>query len=180
MRTRIVCTGFLLAVYVTAATAQVTVSTSPDAASRADILRLFDVLQIRSQMNAVMTQMMLQTRAMTHEQMKKRNPNITPEELAKADAMSEQLIKEVPVDGMLEDMIPVYQKHLTKADVDAMIAFYTTPTGQKILREMPAMAAEGMQAMQPRLRKQMDETMQKVEEQTKGSTAKPTPATPTN
>ena len=48
---------------------------------------------------------------------------------------------------MLDDMIPVYQKHLTKSDVDEMIKFYSTPTGQKFLREMPAMTAEGMEAM---------------------------------
>jgi len=45
---------------------------------------------------------------------------------------------------MLDDMIPVYQRHLTKQDVDSMLAFYNTPTGQKLLREQPAMMAEGM------------------------------------
>ena len=145
------------------ASPQVTVSVANDTpATREDILKLFDVMQIREQMQQVMRQVTVQMRAMSHEQMKKANPNITAEELAKIDARSEQLIEAVPVNDMMDDMIPVYQKHLTKADVDGMIGFYSTPTGQKILHEMPAMAAEGMQALQPRMRKIMDETMRSL------------------
>jgi len=174
MKNRTLCTILLLAT-APSVLGQVGATPASDAsAGRDDILKLFDVMQVRTQMNAVMTQIMIQTRTMTHEQMRKRNPGITDADLAKADAMSEQLIKEMPIDGMLDDMIPVYQKHLNKADVEAMIAFYSTPTGQKILHELPAMATEGLQALQPRLRKQMDETMEKVEEMSKPNT-KPAP-----
>ena len=83
----------------------------------------------------------------------------------------------MPYDGMLDDMIPVYQKHLSKSDVDAMIGFYSSPTGQKILSELPAITAEGMQAMQPRMRKVMDETSDRMEkmarEQAEKKNAKP-------
>jgi uncharacterized protein len=148
-----------------AATAQTTVSISNDpAASREDILKLFQVMQIREQMVQVMKQASLQTRAMVHEQLRKENPNITDEQLAKIDARSDQLINTVPIGDMLDDMVPVYQKHLTKADVDAMVSFYSSPTGKKILHEMPAMTAEGMRAMQPRLLKIMDETMKKAQD----------------
>ena len=73
----------------------------------------------------------------------------------------------MPIDGMLDDMVPVYQKHLSKTDVDAMVGFYSSPTGQKILGEMPAMTAEGMQAMQPRMRKMMDDAMERIEKMAK-------------
>jgi hypothetical protein len=73
---------------------------------------------------------------------------------------------------MFDDMIPVYQRHLSKSDVDEMIKFYSTPTGQKILREMPAMTAEGMQAMQPRMRKQMDEITREIDQRVKGDQGK--------
>jgi len=91
----------------------------------------------------------------------------------------------MPVDGMLDDMIPVYQRHLSKSDVDAMIGFYSTPTGQKMIREMPAIAAEGMQAMQPRLLKQMDEAKEKIEQMAREDAQKqqksaPPSATPKN
>jgi uncharacterized protein len=157
---------------------QVTVSTTSDGASREDILKLFDVMQVRSQMKTVMSQVMLQMRMLSHEQLRRQNPNITQSELEKVDGASEQLIKDMPVEGMLDDMVPVYQKHLTKTDVNAMIAFYSTPTGQKILREMPAITTEGMQALQPRLLKQMDETMRKAQEMAQPGAAKQTPASP--
>jgi len=139
---------------------QVTGDTSP---TRQDILKLFEVMHVRDQMKQIMDQVMKQMKAMTREQMKKHAPAANDEEVAKLDAMSAQLFKDMPIDALLDDMIPVYQKHLTKTDVDAMLGFYSTPTGQKILGEMPAIAAEGMQAVQPRLRKIVDETTEKVE-----------------
>ena len=61
-------------------------------------------------------------------------------------------------------MVPVYQKHLTKGDVEALVAFYSTPTGQKLIKEMPQILAESMQNMMPVLRKQIDTLNQRVQE----------------
>ncbi|MGA8271949.1 MAG: DUF2059 domain-containing protein [Candidatus Sulfotelmatobacter sp.] len=144
-----------------------------DTATREDILKLFDVMHIRDQMRQVMDQVVKQMKSMNHEQIRKRDPGATDAQIARLDSMSDHLLRNMPLDGMLDDMIPVYQKHLTKGDVDAMVAFYSTPTGQKILGQMPAMAAEGMQAMQPRLRKMMDETTDKIEKMAEEETAKP-------
>jgi len=141
-------------------------------ASREDIRRLFDVMHIRDQMKQVMDQVLKQMKSMNHEQIKKHDPQVTDEEIAKLDAMSDQYLKDIPIDGMLDDMVPVYQKHLTKADVDAMVGFYSSPTGQKILTEMPAMTAEGLQAMQPRMRKMMEEASEKMEKMTQQQTEK--------
>ena len=153
-----------------------------DAPTREDILKLFDVMHVRDQMKQVMVQVMKQVRVMGHEQIKKSDPGVTDEQIAKVDAMSDQLFKDMPIDGMLDDMIPVYQKHLTRQDVDAMVAFYSTPTGQKILGEMPAMTAEGMQAVQPRLRKMIDETTEKMgkmaTDESNKQNAKPAPDPP--
>ena len=170
----ITATAFCMCI---SAPAQVTVSIANDApASREDILKLFDVMQVQDQMRQIMRQVTVQMRSMSREQMKKTDPNITAEQLAQIDARSEKMIESVPVSDMMDDMIPVYQKHLTKADVDAMIGFYATPTGQKILHEMPAMAAEGMQALQPRMRKIMDETMRSLPQTDRPGAAKPAPA----
>jgi len=149
-----------------------------ETASREDILKLFEVMHIRDQMKQVIDQVGKQMKTMNHEQIRKRDPEATDAQFARLDAMSDRLLRSMPIDGMLDDMIPVYQKHLTKSDVDAMVAFYSTPTGQKILGQMPAMAAEGMQAMQPRLRKMMDDTTDRIEkmaeEETQKQNAKPT------
>jgi hypothetical protein len=85
---------------------------------------------------------------------------------------------------MLDDMIPVYQKHLTKGDVDAMGAFYSSPTGQKLLREMPAMTAESMQAAGPRIQAMMEKVMDRAEkmaeEDRQKQSGSPPPATDKN
>ena len=149
-------------------------------ASPEEIRKLFDVMQVHDQMKLMMQGAYQQMRAMQREEIKKEQPDVTDEDIAKVDAISEEVLKRLSVEGLLEDMIPVYQKHLTKADVDAMVAFYSTPTGQKILREMPAMMSEGMQAMQPRLRKMVDEASAEMEkrwreqmEEKKSAPAKP-------
>jgi hypothetical protein len=56
----------------------------------------------------------------------------------------------------MDAMIPTYEKHFTKGDMDALTAFYSAPTGQKILREMPAIMSEAMEAMMPIMRKNID------------------------
>lgn len=75
------------------------------------------------------------------------------------------------MNGMIDDMVPVYQRHLTRADVAAMAAFYKTPTGQKMLREQPQMAAEAMKAVQPRMEKMMSKVMDEAEKMAKESAA---------
>jgi hypothetical protein len=147
-------------------------------ATRAEILKLFEVMKVRQQMQQVMQQVMQQTLTMSHEALKSRHPDISAEDLARLDAMADQTMKDFPVEGLLDDMIPVYQKHLTKTDVQALISFYSTPTGQKMLRELPAMTAEGMQAVYPRIQKQMDETMRRMEQMEEEERHKKQPAAP--
>ena len=65
-------------------------------------------------------------------------------------------MKSFPWDEVLQSMVPVYQKHFSKGDIEAIVAFYSAPAGQKLLREMPAMMAESMQTMMPLLRKHLD------------------------
>jgi hypothetical protein len=174
MKRCLVLLALILATACTTLGQQAAVDTS---ASREDIRNLFDVMHIRDQMTQVMNQVLQQMKSMNHEQIKKHHPEVSDEEIARLDAMSDQYLKDIPIDGMLDDMVPVYQKHLTKADVDAMVGFYSSPTGQKILTEMPQMTAEGMQAMQPRMRKMMEDASEKMEKMTQQQKAKPQPDT---
>ena len=161
------CSVLLALILATACTALGQQAAGDASASRDDIRKLFDVMHIRDQMQLIMDQVLKQMKSMNHEQIKKQDPGVTDEEIAKLDAMSDEFLNGVPIDGMLDDMVPVYRKHLTKADVDAMVGFYSSPTGQKLLAEMPAMTAEGMQAIQPRMRKMMDEVSEKMEKTAK-------------
>lgn len=60
------------------------------------------------------------------------------------NAMINDMFENMPWKEMLKVMIPVYQKHFTHNDLNAMIAFYSSPVGQKLVRELPAITAESM------------------------------------
>ncbi len=133
-------------------------------ATREDILKMFNAMNTQDQMRQVMEQVMQRMRSINREQLKKRRPEISEEELTSIDKESEEVAKSFPVNELLEDMVPVYQKHLSKTDVDAIVSFYSSATGQKLLREMPALMSEGMQAAYPRMQKNLDAIMQRMDE----------------
>jgi len=144
--------------------AQTTVSIAPDAASREDVKKLFDVMASREQIGQMMQQVFAQMRSLNREQIKKRRPGVTEDELARMDRESEDLIKTFPLDEMLHDMIPIYQKHFSKSEIDALTTFYSSPPGQKFLNEMPAVTAETMRAVYPRIQTEVDAVLKRAEE----------------
>lgn len=50
--------------------------------------------------------------------------------------------------GLFSTIYPIYHKHFTLAEIEALLAFYRTPTGQKALTAMPQVTMESMQAGQ--------------------------------
>jgi hypothetical protein len=146
--------------------AQTTVSIAPDAPSREDVQKLFDVMASREQMAQMMQQVFAQARTLNRDEIKKRHPDITASQLASMDRQSEELLKNFPLDAMLSDMIPVYQRHFTKTEIDALSAFFSSPAGQKYLREIPAVTAETMKAVYPRIEAEVDALLKRAEEKT--------------
>jgi len=149
-------------------------------ASKQDIQQLFEVMQIHQQMRQVMDAMMKQQSAMIHETLKNRYPQTSAERISRADQLISETMKNMPMDAILDDMIPIYQRHFSKTDIDAMSTFYASPTGQKMMQEMPALTTEAMQASYARMQKQMDAMMQRAEQIVKEDQQKPKspPATP--
>jgi len=148
------------------ASAQTTVSIAPDAASKEDVKKLFDVMASREQMAQMMQQLFAQMRSLNREELKKKHPDISDAELRRMDRESEDLIKNFPLDAMLDAMIPVYQRHFTQSEIDALTAFYTTPVGQKFLHEMPAVTSETMRVVYPRIEAEIDAAMKRAEQGT--------------
>ncbi len=141
--------------------------TANEPATREDVIKLFAVMKSHDQIHAVMDAMLKQQRLIMHDLIKKQYPDTSEEEFQRLDSFMDDFVKTFPLDEVVDDMIPVYQKHLSEADVEAMTTFYSAPTGQKLLREMPAMMTDSMQAMAPRLRQIMDNMRQRVEQMAK-------------
>jgi len=82
------------------------------------------------------------------------------------DGVMQDVVDTMHIDEIIEAMVPVYQRHFTNADIDAVLAFYSSPTGQKFLNELPSIMQESMVAVGPIQQKMMQEMMQKVGQRT--------------
>jgi uncharacterized protein len=131
--------------------------------SKEEVLRFFEVMQVRQQSEAVLASTEEQVKTMTRDMISRKAPTASPEQLAQLEGMLDTMFKEYPINSILDDMVPVYQKHLTKSDLNGLITFYSSPLGQKILREMPAMTSEAMQISYAHLQKNMESIMKKVD-----------------
>jgi uncharacterized protein len=137
--------------------AQQTTQTASDApATKEDIQKYLDVMHSREMMAKMVDAMSAPMHKMFHEQFLRDKGKLPPDFEDHMTKMMDDSMKSFPWDEMLDSMVPVYQKHFTKGDVNALIAFYSTPTGQKLLRDMPAIMQEAMENMMPLMKKQMD------------------------
>jgi hypothetical protein len=152
-------------------------------ATKEDVDRVFQVLHLRETMKQIMDVSAKQQRQMMREQLRKNATSMPPDFETRMDKMLDDTLKNFPMDELLEAMAPVYQKHLSKDDADAMVAFYSTPTGQKLIRELPAITQEAMQAAYPIMQKQvaatMDRVRQEIAQMAKDPKAKPGTSSPT-
>jgi len=137
-----------------------------DAPTRDQVMKLLDLLQIRKSMSLMMDGMKQAMKQGAQETFRERVPNPTPKQLEALNGMVDDLMADMPLDEMIEAMVPIYRRHLSKSDVDEVIRFYSSAVGQKLLREQPQMIQEGMQAGGEIQRKRMDQMMAKIRERT--------------
>ena len=104
-----------------------------------------------------------QMRNSAEDQFRDKIMNPSPEQLKSIQAIVDDVFRDISADDMIKDVVPVYQKHLTRSDVRALVAFYSSPPGQKILREQPAMVRESMQAAGSSQQKKMEAVLAKLD-----------------
>lgn len=56
--------------------------------------------------------------------------------------------KEIRPDDFVNLVIPIYARHYSDSDLDGLIAFYSSPLGQRVTHEMPAVTSECLVAGQ--------------------------------
>jgi hypothetical protein len=120
-----------------------------DEAKRREIMRL---LELGGTREAMRSQIDTMTKGFA-------NMNLPPEMVA---AMKEEFTG--GLDQMVEMTVDVYERNFSMEEVKAFVAFYESPTGQKISKVMPTVLRESTEAgmkwgqqMQPRLMKRMAE-----------------------
>lgn len=140
----------------------------PDAPSRQQILKLFDALKLRRTMEASQDAAMQNAKTVVQGMFRENAAALGPEQQRMLDEMMKGVTEDVrsvlSIDEMLEVIIPVYQRHLTVDDVDALIAFQSSPVGQKVVNLQPIMIQETMQAITPMQQRAMSEVMRRLNE----------------
>jgi hypothetical protein len=151
-----------------------------DAASKQDVEDLLQVTGAKQNIQSMWNSMAKQAASSAADAYQRKHPNASPLQVRKAAELAgnsvQQAMQVLSIDEMLQAMVPVYQRHLTHSDVRAIIEFYSSPTGQKLIKETPMMMAEGMQSVQPILQKHSAELEAQAEAAAEASKQPDTPA----
>lgn len=127
------------------------------------VLKLLDLLQVRDSMQVSVDAMKEQVRGTAEQGFREKFPHPTAEQLKAVQGVVDGVFKELALDDLIRDVVPVYQRHLSRSDVKAIIAFYSSPAGRKILHEQPAMIRESMQATAAGQQKKMELLLVKLD-----------------
>lgn len=137
-----------------------------DAPTHDQVMKLLDLMQVRKSMALMMDGMKQAMKQGAEEAFRERVPNPTPKQLEALNGMVDDMMADMPLNELIEAMVPIYRRHFNKSDVDEVIRFYSSTVGQKLLREQPQMIQEGMQAGMEIQQKRMDQMMAKIRERT--------------
>lgn len=134
-------------------------------ASRADVERYMKVMQSQETVQRTIEAMKQPMHNMVHQQFEKNQDKLPPDFESRMDKMMDEMLLDFPYDQMLQAMIPAYQRHLSKVDVDSLITFYSSATGQKLIRELPQITAESMTAGMPLIQKHTEKVTREFQDQ---------------
>jgi hypothetical protein len=153
-----VCAGAQAPAEIPAAGAEVV--PQADQPTDAQIAKLFDVMRVKEQMASVtkmMPQIMQQQFNQQLQQMQKDHPEMTklsPEQQQAYSKImarySERVMQLAAADDILADLGAIYKRHLTGADLDGAIGFFSSPAGQHLVNITPAVMQEFMPAVMHR------------------------------
>lgn len=130
--------------------------------SEASIKQLLEVTHARKLLDTVMSQMdaILKT-AMDHATQGQSVPSEVKNQIEQFETEMKVGTKEALDWGKLEPMyVRIYQKSLTQQDVDGMIAFYKTPSGQALINKMPLVMQNTMTEVEQMLQPMMERIRQ--------------------
>lgn len=77
--------------------------------SRDQVLKFIDVLRIKPQLAQYFNGVAKQAKLGAEEGFKQKIPEATPAQLAEVDKFAENLFKDMPIDEMIEAMVPIYR-----------------------------------------------------------------------
>ena len=139
-------------------------------ATKEDVMRFFKTLRVENQINNVFVVMGRELQRATDERMQSpAMQKLTPEKREKLKSLLgnpvEAVLKLYPISEIMSDIAPVYTRYYTKGDIDQIVAFYETPTGEKFLNKSPEMIQEAADIMMPKMRSRVADYNKQLEAQ---------------
>jgi uncharacterized protein len=155
-------------------------------ATQQQIAKLFEVMRLHQQLDRTlkMLPMMMQRQMQAQEkEALSRYPKaqqLTPEQQAALDKLMQKYMQQAmdiyPVDEMMGDATTVYQRHMSREDVDAYITFYNSPPGQHLLDAQPVILKEYMTLVMQKMQTRSQKLNESMAEDIKEFVASQTPA----
>lgn len=135
----------------------------PDAPTKEQLTRLFDVMEVQKQIKSIMASVGASVEKMLPSNM----GDLTEKQkdgMAKLNAeMLDKMMDAEFIDSYFAALIPIYQRHFSKSDVDDLISFYASPLGQKFLHEQPQLTQESLATVLPLTQKHLQDVMGKMD-----------------
>lgn len=133
-------------------------------ASKDDILMYLRTMHSHDMLQKVMQVQVQSMRQLFHDMLEKEG-KLPADFDSRFNQVMEDLVKNMPMDELIQAMIPAYQKHFTKGDIEAMNTFYSSPVGQKVIEELPAVIQEGSQAAMPLMGKYVQDWRDRIDDE---------------
>jgi hypothetical protein len=163
-------------------------------ATREQLTKLFEAMRLRKQFDSMTKTMPAIVERQVYEEMAQMTAattggkQLSPQQQAALDKLTAKYLQKAtslyPAEEMIEDAMAIYQRHMSRSDADAYIAFYSSPPGQHLLDAQPVIMKEYMPVVtgkvQARTRELYAEMAQDIHEFTKSQEpqAAPAPAPP--
>ncbi|HUN85538.1 MAG TPA: DUF2059 domain-containing protein [Terracidiphilus sp.] len=130
-----------------------------DQATKEQLGKLFAAMKIQEQVQSMRQLVPAMVEGQIRDQSKslttQSGSHLTPEQRAAMDKLTHKFLEKAiniyTVDEMVNDMTSIYQRYLTREDVDGMIAFYSSPAGQHLLEAQPKIARDFMPVVMGRI-----------------------------
>ena len=165
--------GLVLALILSTASATPAFAADPapapqQQASAADIDRLLEVMDMETMMAGMMAQMSTVQAQMVDEAFGKDLSDADRKRMQSLTARTQALVDKSMSWTAIEPIIrKVYLQLFSKAEVDAMIAFYGSAEGASILRKSPQAMTLTMQEMQPLMMRLMEDIKVDIDKEAK-------------
>jgi len=151
-----------------------------DPATKEDVVGYLHTMRSHDMFQKMMGMQSQSMQKLLYDQVQQDKGEIPADFQARMKKSMDELIKGMPADEIIQAMIPSYQKHFTRSDIQAMNAFYSSPVGQKVLQELPEVTQEGMQAALPIISKYLSDWKKRMEQEMKDPDKSSTKTAPDN